>query len=123
MQMEYRLAEREFRKEYADLAGDEELMGVTMQYLQKTAPESTTYEEAFKKAGEATRARVKALAEKFGYAPKAEVAPIKDERAERKASLDNVRTAKARAPVPKEEREPTASEIIAAMRKQRGLPV
>jgi hypothetical protein len=122
IQLEFKLAEREFRKEYKDLAGDEDLYQMTMQYLQKTAPESATYDEAFQKAGEATRNWVKARAEKFGYVQKQDV-PAVDERAERKQSLDNVKTARARVPAPKEEREPTAAEIIRDMRKARGLTV
>jgi hypothetical protein len=115
LQMQYSNAERQFLKDNPEIASDATLHSMTMQALSETIPVSQTYEEAFDKAGGA----VKSWLSKFSPKPDAV-----SEKAQRKQSMpkEPVKTgAKAESfPAPKEE---TASDIIANMRKARGLPV
>lgn len=120
-QIEYNLAQKKFDQEFADIAKDPDLRGLAMSFLNQAVESSQTYDEAFSKAGAATRDWLAAKAASFGF-----VKPDTDSRQqkiERKQQLDTPRAANARTPAPKEEREPTPAEIVAQMRKARGLPV
>lgn len=121
-QIEYSLAEKKFLGDFQDIAKDPDLKQLAMNFLGQTVHTSSTYDEAFAKAGDATRDWLKSKAESMGftYTPPQDV---RLEKIERKQQLDTPRAANARTPRPKEEREPTAEEIIADMRRKRGLPV
>jgi hypothetical protein len=116
--IDYNLAMRNFQQKYPDLAKDPDLNRMAVNLVNQTAPTSATYDEAFEKAATATREWVRKKVESLGLA----VQSPANERLERKQQLDNLPTASARQPTKPAPKEESASEIVASMRRARGLP-
>jgi hypothetical protein len=117
-QIDYKLAMRNFEQKYPDLAKDPDLNRMTVNLVYQTAQTSTTYDEAFEKAATATRDWVRKKVESLGLSVQSPV----NERMERKHQLDNLPTASVRQPPKPAPKEESPSEIVAQMRRARGLP-
>lgn len=125
-QIDWTAAQNEFAHDFSDLAGDPLLAQIASNTLQETLKTSRTYSEAFHKAGEATRKWLSTVSSK----PKStngSTTPddsFAEKRAKKEAlSKAVVQPAGGSAGGPKEEHEETPGEIIASMRKARGLSI
>jgi len=109
----------QFRKDYQDIVSDPYLATVADGFLEAEAQDPTkSYAEALDAAGKRTRDW---LATKTGT-PKTVTPPTMDrtQKLERKEGIDNIQSLNTKATTV-EEPVQTASDVIADMRKQRGL--
>lgn len=123
-QLDWTAAQKEFVKDYPDLAGDQLLAQIAENTLQETLKTSRTYSEAFHKAGEATRTWLGAVSAKPANGNGSTGTPddpFKEKRERKESLAKSVQSAGGRATPPPEAEGETPAEVIALMRKSRGL--
>lgn len=120
-QMQYINAQRDYAKANADLAADPDIWNAVVATTNRTAAQSQTYDEAFARAGELVREHYRAKALSLGLVQESPRDDLAAKRAA-KESIDNVVGSRStRVPAPAVENEESGSEIVAQMRKARGL--
>lgn len=120
-QMQYINAQRDYAKANADLAADPDIWNAVVATTNRTAAQSQTYDEAFARAGNLVREHYRAKALSLGLVQESPRDDLAAKRAA-KENIDNVVGSRStRIPVPAVEKEESGSEIVAQMRKARGL--
>ncbi len=113
--IEFREATRWANDEFKDILGDPYLKSLfsIKEKEARAAGDMRPYRELYQEIGTGINEWLK------GKAPAPEKKPEPKTRQERKAAIVTVPTAAARQPAPKETKEPTPSEIVARIRKER----
>lgn len=123
-EIDWKDAQRAFAKDYADITVDPLLSQIASNTLRETVKTSTSYEQAFREAGDRTRAWVRGVrggsAQAGGGEPQPD--PGQAEKLARKERIDNPTAINARAAGKPQEKVASPSEVIKEMRQQRGLP-
>jgi hypothetical protein len=123
-QIQWEDAQGAFAKDYADIAADPLLRQIASNTLTETLKTSTSFGQAFREAGERTRAWVRGVnggsAQAEGGQPPAD--PGQAEKLARKERIDNPTAINARAAGKPQETVASPSAVIKEMRQARGLP-
>ena len=117
-------ARERFSVDYKDIAADPLLAQIASNTLTETLRTAKSYTEAFREAGERTRAWVRGAG---GVMPQAEggqpqTDPGLEEKLSRKERIDNPTAINARAAGKPQEQAETPRDVIKQMREARGLP-
>lgn len=121
-QIEMQTAIKQFGVDFKDVVADPMLRNLADAYLDdELQTGGKSFAEALKGAGEKTRQWVQQQAAAMGM--KSAPERTTDDKQSFKENLDNVRSAKTRVSGDKNEQVPSASSVIAEMRKARGQPV
>lgn len=116
-------AQSAFAKDYSDIQTDPLLRQIASNTLAETLKTSTTYEQAFREAGDRTRAWLRGVGGS-AQAGGGNALPDPDlaEKQLRKERIDNPTAVNARAGGKPKEQAETPQDVIAEMRRARGLP-
>lgn len=115
-QMAVESALERFKTDYADVVADPYLLGVADSFLNSEIQAGKTYPEALMEAGKQTRDW---LHQKAGVKADPPPTTTRIQKLERKADIENIRTANVSVGTT-EEPQKTASDVIAEMRRARG---
>ena len=124
-QLRWEDAQGAFAKDYSDITADPLLSQIAANTLRETLKTSTSYDQAFREAGDRTRAWVRGIrggSAQAGGGGEPQPDPGQAEKLARKERIDNPTAINARAAGKPQEKVATPSETIKEMRQARGLP-
>lgn len=117
-------AQRRFAEDFTDISADELLRQIASNTLKETLKTSQSYDQAFREAGERTRAWARKVGGRSaqGDGGQRPEPPGLAEKQSRKERIDNPTVIDARAGGKPKEQVESPTDVIAQMRKDRGLP-